>query len=165
MPMSYVTTVDEKIELIREIFSSLIGAEFRGYELAQMWCSDEEEWSNWMDVPLFLSFDESTLSISWEKFDDLSIENGRVLPFSLGGSTVRWLCEGVELLDSIIGQKILGVSLAKGQMTLGNSDIEIWTRLLIELNSGATLEIFNALDENGIEVHANGFKETARKCI
>ena len=163
--MNYVTAVIEKIELIRERFKPLIGAEFRGYELAQMWCSDEKEWSNWMDVPLFLSFGESTLSISWEKFDNLSIENGRVLPFSLGGSTVRWLCEGVELLDSLIGQKILGISLAKGHMTLGNADVEIWTRLLIELNNGATLEIFNALDENGIEVHANGFKETARKCI
>lgn len=163
--MNYVTAVDEKIELILERFKPLVGAEFRGYEFAQMWCSDEKVWFDWMDIPIFLSFDESTLSISWEKFDDLSIENGRVLPFSLGGSTVRWLCEGVELLDSIIGQKILGVSLAKGRMTLGNADVEIWTRLLIELSSGATLEIFNALDENGIEVHANGFEETARKCI
>lgn len=163
--MNYVTAVDEKIELIRDRFGSLIGSEFRGYELAQLWCSNEKEWSDWMDIPLFLSFDQSALSISWEKFDDLAIEKGRVLPFSLGGSTVRWLCEGVELLDSLIGQKILGISLAKGQMTLGNADVEIWTRLLIELDSGSTLEIFNALDENGIELHADGFKENARKCI
>ncbi len=163
--MNYVTAVDEKIELIRDRFRSLMGAEFLGYELAQIWCSNEEEWSNWMDIPLFLSFDQSTLSISWEKFDDLAIENGRVLPFSLGGSTIRWLCEGVELLDSLIGQKVLGVSLAKGQMTLGNADVEIWTRLLIDLDGGSTLEIFNALDENGIELHVDGFKENSRKCI
>jgi hypothetical protein len=146
----YVTAKETKLQLIQTRFSGLIGQPILGYELAQMWCDDDQQWSDWMDLPLFLTVGSSTLSIPWQKFDDLAIEVGRVLPFSLGGSTVRWLWEGMAVLDAILGDTVAAVSLGRGQMSIGGSELEIWTRLLITLDSGTTLDVFNALDENGI---------------
>ncbi|MGF2736704.1 hypothetical protein [Marinobacter sp. DUT-1] len=163
--MKYVTTVEDKIELIRESFASLVGKKLVGYELAQLWVEEDKEWSDWMDLPLFICIGGSTLSISWQKFDDLAIENGRVLPFALCGSTVRWLCDKVEALDKIVGRKIVSVSLGRGDMSIGEAEVEIWTRLLIEFTGGHTLEIFNALDENGVEVRTVPIVGETRKCI
>ena len=41
--------------------------------------------------------------------------------------------------------------LGRGEMTIEGRDVEIWT--LIETDRG-WLEIFNALDENGYDLHA-----------
>lgn len=158
--MQYVHTREAKQDLIRTRFSSLIGKKILSYEVAQLWCDDDQQWSNWMDLPLFLTVgegqphlkDQQTLSISWQKFDDLAIEAGRVLPFSLGGSTVRWRWEGVDALDSSLGETIASVGLGRGQMSVGSSEIEIWTRLLIGLDNGTTLDVFNAFDENGVNL-------------
>ena len=163
--MKYISDLEDKIKLIQRHFSALIGGEVQGYELAQIWCDEERKWDNWMDIPLFLVIDGTALSISWSKFDDLGIEKGRVLPFSLGGSTVRWLCEGVELIDPIIGKKIDSISIGKGEMSIEEKEIEIWTRLLIKFEDGETFEIFNALDENGIELHNGKVQGIAKKCI
>jgi hypothetical protein len=38
-------------------------------------------------------------------------------------------------------------------MSIEGEEVEIWTRLLIEVD-GSWLEIFNALDENGYAFHA-----------
>jgi hypothetical protein len=146
----YVTAKAAKLQLIQDCFSGLVGHPILGYELAQLWCDDDQQWSDWMDVPLFLTVGDSTLSISWQKFDDLAMEVGRVLPFSLSGSTVRWLSEGVAVLDAILGNTIAAVSLGRGQMAIGGRELEIWTRLLITLDNGTTLDVFNALDENGL---------------
>lgn len=148
--MLYVTAKAAKLQLIQDRFSGLVGQPILGYELAQLWCDDDQQWSDWMDLPLFLTVGDSTLSISWQKFDDLAMEVGRVLPFSLGGSTVRWLWEGVAVLDAILGNTVAAVSLGRGQMAIGGRELEIWTRLLITLDSGTTLDVFNALDENGL---------------
>lgn len=150
--MNYVEDLKEKIALIRERFGGLIGEKIQGYELVQIWHASESKWSNWMDVPLFLTVGDQALSISWTKFDELAIEPGRVLPFPLGGSTTRWLNEGVEILDQVIGKQIISVSLGRGDMRIGRKEIEIWTRLLLSLDDGMTLDVYNALDENGIEL-------------
>lgn len=163
--MKYVTTVEDKVALIRERFDSLVGKELLGYELAQLWFEEDENWSDWMDLPLILCIGGSILSISWQKFDELAIERGRVLPFALCGSAVRWLCGRVEALDKIVGRKIISVSLGRGDMSTGEAELEIWTRLLIELTGGHTLEVFSALDENGVEVHTAPVVGEARKCI
>jgi hypothetical protein len=150
--MNYVSSLEEKLELIHKRFSNLIGGEIRSYELAQIWIEEEQEWSNWMDIPLFLTIDDTTLSISWQKFDDLAIEFGRILPFPVGGSTIRWLSEDVKILDLIIGEKIVSVSLGASEMSIASKDIEIWTSLVILLSNGSSFEIFNALDENGVNL-------------
>ena len=165
MPMKYVTNIEDKVELIQKSFSDLIGSEISGYEIAQMWCEEEQEWSDWMDLPLYLTIDEKVLSISWTKFDDLAIDLGRFIPFSLGGTSVRWLCEDVEMLDSILGNKVVSISLGRGDMTIEEKDVEIWTRLLITLSNGSTFEIYNALDENAFKLHSIEIDGVVRKCI
>ena len=163
--MKYISELEEKIKLIQRHFSGLIGGEVQGYELAQIWCDEEKEWNNWMDIPIFLIIEETILSISWSQFNDFGIEKGRVLPFSLSGSTVRWLSEGVGLIDPVIGKKIESISIGKGEMSIEEKEIEIWTRLLVRFEDGETFEIFNALDENGIELHKGRVKGITKKCI
>jgi hypothetical protein len=163
--MKYSSDLEDKIELIQKNFAHLIGAKVVGYEIAQIWCDEEQEWDNWMDIPLFLIVGETTLSISWNEFDELGIEKGRVLPFSLGGTTVRWLSEGNELLDLIVGETIDTVSIGKGEMSIEDKEIEIWTRLLITLGNGMTFEVFNALDENGFALQENTILGEVKKCI
>lgn len=63
--MEYLSDTEDKINLIRQKFSKLIGGEIRGYEFAQMWVEEEQEWSDWMDIPLFITINDSTVSISW----------------------------------------------------------------------------------------------------
>ncbi|PSN76029.1 hypothetical protein C8B47_29475 [filamentous cyanobacterium CCP4] len=163
--MQYVHTREAKQNLIRTRFANLVGKKILSYEVAQLWCDDDQQWSDWMDLPLFLTMGEGqsppveerqTLSISWQKFDDLAIEAGRVLPFSLGGSTVRWRWEGLDPLESALGETIASVGLGRGQMSVGSSEIEIWTRLLIGLDNGTTLDLFNAFDETGINLTVLG---------
>jgi hypothetical protein len=151
--MKYFTSLKEKTDLIHHQFSALIGKEILGYELAQIWCEETAAWSEWNDLPVFLLIGSGELSISWQKFDELAIEVGRVLPFSLCGSTVRWINSGNIHLDTAIGRTVESVSLAQGEMTVGGSEIEIWTRLLIHFTGGGSLEVYNALDENGFELH------------
>lgn len=67
---------------------------------------------------------------------------------------MRWIDSGNIHLDAAIGRTVESVSLAQREMTLGGSEIEIWTRLLIHLTGSGSLEVFNALDENGFESHA-----------
>ncbi len=163
--MNYVSSAENKIELIRKQFSPLVGGKIEGYELAQLWCEEDQEWSDWMDVPLFLTIKGITVSISWQKLDELAIGPGRNLPFSLGGCTVRWICEGIETIDSILGEKIASISLGKGEMSIEGNEVEIWTRLLINFTNGKTFEVFNALDENGIALHDNEITKDVKKCI
>jgi len=163
--MNYVNTKDQKIELIKDQFKALIDHKITGYELPQYWYEEDKEWSNWMDLPLILNINKKPLSISWCQFEDLAIDAGRPLPFSLVDTTVKWISEGNKKLDSIIGKEIISVALGRGEMTMEGKDIEIWTRLLIELSDGRTLDVFNALDENGIDVINSEVKCEWIKCL
>lgn len=163
--MNFVVSLDDKIELIRKHFSPLVGKKFSGYEYAQLWCDEKMEWCDWMGIPLFIRTDDQTLSICWSKFDELAIAPGRRLPFSLGGTTVRWRYEGLSALDSSVGKSIADVSIGRGQMTVGQNDIEIWTRLFIGFENGEVLEIFNSLDENGFDFHPDAVPVESRKCV
>ncbi len=165
--MSYetVTKREQKIKMIEKHFNMLIGCKIEGYEVPQLFLLGDEEWINWMDLPLYLTINGLTLSIVWSEFDALSISIGRTLPFAVGGCTIRWICEGDKLLDSIIGKKITSVSLGQGQMSIKENELEIWTRLLILLDDGTTFEIFNALDENGFCLHKGDIEGKIVNCI
>ena len=75
------------------------------------------------------------------------------MPFSIDGSTVRWVHDAVESANRVVGAVLRSVALGQGEMSVSGRDIEIWTRLLLETDRG-WLEIFNALDENGYDHHA-----------
>ena len=163
--MNYVESLDEKLQIARDQFEPLIGKKITGYELGELWCEEEREWSEWMDLPLYLSAGDEVISISWRNFDELAIERGRVLPFSLGGSTVRWQFEGVLSIEPALGKIISTVSIGRGELSIEDREVEIWTRLLIGFQSGEVLEVFNALDENGIDFHTTPVGCETKKCI
>lgn len=147
--MKYVGSLQEKVTLIRKQFKGLLGQRISGYELAELWSESDRRWSPWRDLPVVLTFESgASLSISWSKFDDLGIEKGRVLPFSLSGCTVRWVSEGTPDLDNGVGYAVESIALASGEMSTGRT-VEIWTHLYLRLSNGGALDIYNALDENG----------------
>lgn len=148
--MKYFSSLKEKRDLVHHQFSELIGKKIKAYELAQIWCEETASWSEWNDLPVFLSIGSRELSISWQKFDELAVEAGRVLPFSVCGSTLRWIDSGNIHLDAVIGHTIESVSLAQELIFGGHA---MWTRLLVHFEGGGSLEVFNALDENGFEFH------------
>jgi hypothetical protein len=163
--MNYCSQKEDKIALIQKYFGPLVGQKIDGYELPQYWYEEDKEWSDWMDLPLILKINKKPLSISWCQFEDFAIDAGRPLPFSLVDTTVKWISEGNKYLDSIIGQEIKSVALGRGEMTMEGKDIEIWTRLLIELSDGRTLDVFNALDENGVDVIDSNIEGELIKCL
>ncbi len=163
--MKYVSDIEDKNKTIKSKFAGLKHQKIKAYEFCQLWCTEDEKWSDWEDMPLFLTIGNTTLSISWQKFDELAIEIGRIIPCSLAGSTVRWLDKGIKPLDSALGSEIKSVSLGQGEMSIENKEIEVWTRLLLKLENESTLEIFNNLDENGIHLHDTEIIGNTIKCI
>ena len=163
--MKYYSDFEDKTKLIQTNFAGLKNQKIKAYEYCQLWCREDKEWTDWEDMPLFLTIGNRTLSISWQKFDELAIEIGRVIPCSLAGSTVRWLEKGYKSLDSILGSKLKSVSLGQGEMIIDNQEVEVWTRLLLKLENESTIEIFNNLDENGIHLHHTEIIGNTIKCI
>jgi hypothetical protein len=93
------------------------------------------------------------VSISWSRFDDLWIAEDLSLPFPVEDSTVRRVSNGIDEINPVVGASIRSVMLGQGQMSIEGQEVEIGTRMLIEVDGG-WLEIFNALDENGYAFHA-----------
>jgi hypothetical protein len=152
MKMRATVNLDSKIRKIRSSFSDVIGAKLVCYETAEL-LQDDGSWDPWPDLPIRLYTDtQKVIAIAWSRFDDLWIATDSSLPFSIQGSTVRWVRNSVEKINGAIGNPIGSVMIGRGQMSVEGRDVEIWTRLLIEVGS-AWLEIFNALDENGYDFH------------
>ena len=144
--------VQEKLDLIREYFLPLNGQTIVRFESAEI-LHDDGTWSEWPDLPIRLFTDHGhAVSICWSRFDDLFIVEGYALPFAVDPETTRWRTNLPEKLGSIIGRKICGTMIGRGEMSIEGKDIPIWTRLVLNLD-GTWLEIFNALDENGYELH------------
>lgn len=158
--MQFVTKLDEKIDLIKEIFSPLIGETFAYYETAEGYFTENSEafdndiakWDNFPDIPVFLCFaKQQVISVCWEKFDDLAIASGRQLSFSLNGSILKWSIHNLSNRK----QKLKKVHLASNHMTWDNVKIKIWIHLLLEFDNRKVLEITNNLDENEIRIHTD----------
>lgn len=150
-PHSQGSDPESKIELIRASLSGVLGARLVSYETAELLL--DGKWEPWRDLPIRLHTDvPSIVSIAWSRFDHLWIATDASLPFDTGDSHVRWVINAEEDLNPVIGRAIRQVLLGRGQMAIEGEEIEIWTRLLIELDSG-WFEIFNALDENGFNLH------------
>ena len=144
--------IDRKIEEIRSNFAAVIGARIKRYETAELQL-DDGTWIPYQDLPIRLHANTGEIiAISWSRFDDLWISRDLSLPFSIEGSTIRWVSHGIERINAAIGSPIRSVMLGQGEMSIGGREVEIWTRLLIQLDNG-WLEIFNALDENGYDFH------------
>lgn len=91
--------------------------------------------------------------MSWSRFDDLWISTDHSLPFDTAGSTVRWVGSSLDAVNPAVGATLLSVALGQGEMSVAGRRVSIWSRLALHTDRG-WLEIFDALDENGYEFHA-----------
>jgi len=164
--MKYAEGRNAKVELIRSRFANLIGRIIRGYELAQIWDEDNGEWQDYLDYPIYLNIEDTILSIEWDKLDELLIEYGRVLTYNMVGRTFRWVNEGNEILDSIIGSTLRSVSLGRWEYYERHKDTEmdLWIDLLLTLDNGKTLNIYNDHDKNGIKLYNKKIDWETIKC-
>ena len=145
--------IDRKIEEIRSHFAPIVGARINRYETAELEL-DDSTWDQWPDLPIRLYTDAGdVIAISWSGFDSLWIARDLSLPFSIDGSTIRWVSNSIDRLNPAVGTSIRSVMLGQGEMSIEGKEVEIWTRMLIQLDRG-WLEIFNALDENGYAFYA-----------
>ncbi len=156
--------IDRKLREIRSHFAAIQGEKLVRYETAELLLGDGT-WESWPDLPIRLySGTGKRIAISWSSFDDLWIAEDFSLPFPIEGSTIRWVGNGIEGLDAAIGGSIGSVMLGRGEMSIDGREIEIWTRLLIQIGE-RWLEIFNALDENGYDLHAERPTGTFIPCL
>lgn len=155
--------LEDKINLIRDACTPLVGRTIERFETAEILYVDGK-WDDWPDLPIRLyCTDQILLSVSWSRFDDLWLSNDKLLPFAAEDATTRWKSNGIEKISEAIGRTIQGVWLGRSGMSIESRDIEIWTRLLFDLN-GRWLEVYNALDENGYNLHLTKPDGEFRKC-
>lgn len=159
--------VEQRIAEIRSCFSAVIGAGIVWYETAEL-LDDHGTWSSCPDYPIRLFTDSGkVIAISWSQFDDLWIRTDLSLPFVFEGlenASIRWVRNSVANINAIVGMTIRSVLLGRGQMSVEGHEVEIWTRLLIQLDN-QWLEIRNVLDENGYELHLYQPPGTFIPCI
>jgi hypothetical protein len=145
--------IDHKLEEIQGHFAAHIGEGIVRYETAELQLTDGT-WTSWPDLPIrFFTGSGGLLAISWSRFDDLWLASDLSLPFSIEDLTVRWVINGLEEINPALGASIQSVMLGRGEMSIEGTEVEIWTRLVIELDNG-WLEVFDALDENGYAFHS-----------
>lgn len=148
------SSLEKKIELIRSHFLPVLGSRVVSYETAEH-LHDEGTWTPWPDLPIRLFTDTSIIvAVSWWNFDQLWMAANSTLPFSVEGETVRWVENGIERINGMIGSVIRSVRLGRGEFSVESRSVEIWTRLLIQVDD-FWLEVFNALDENGYDLHSH----------
>ena len=146
--------VDQTIKDIRAHFAPLVGERIIRYETAELLLTDGS-WSDWPDLPIRIYTDGGKLiSLSWSRIDDPWIADDLSLPFSIEDSTVRWISNGIDKINPAVGATIRSVMLGQGGMSIEGREVEIWTRLLIQIDD-RWLAIFNAGDENGYGFHAD----------
>ena len=143
-----------KVDAIRRCFAPLIAARIDRYRTAEL-LHDDGTWESWPDLPIRIYTDSRLpVSVAWSKFDDLWLANDNSLPFDVEDARTRWIENKIVAINGCLGRTIRGVMLGRGEMSIEDREIEIWTRLVIDLEY-RWLEIFNALDENGYELHSS----------
>ena len=156
--------VEDKVNAILNACTTLIGRTIERFETAEI-LHDHGTWDDWPDLPVRIYCDrDALLSVSWSRFDDLWLSNDTTLPFAAEGATTRWKPNGIEMIRPAIGRCIQGVLLGRGEMSIDSRDIETWTRLVFDLGD-RWLEVFNALDENGYDLHIVEPVGEFRKCV
>jgi hypothetical protein len=116
--------LDDKINLIREACTPLIGRTIERLETAEI-RHDDGTWSDWPDLPIRVyCSNQQMLSIAWSRFDDLWLSNDTSLPFVAEDATTRWKSNGIAQIKGAVGRKIQNVLLGRGQMTIAISEHE-----------------------------------------
>lgn len=142
-----------KVEALCRYFTPCLGRELSAFETAQTKLDDE--WGDWFGLPIRLYFGNYALvSIAWSHFDKLFVSGDKTLNCSTDGLEIRWLRNSVCPIKPAISGQLKSVKLGRGEMSIGDRNVDIWTRVLLEQDHG-WLEIFNGLDENGFYFYRN----------
>jgi hypothetical protein len=142
----------EKITAIRAHFLPLIGKALIEFETAQL-LLDNDEWDNWFDLPIRLLFHpDMKVSVGWSHFDNLFLSHDDSVNFSIEDALVRWKRNGIAPMCQAIGEPLQSVALGRGDMSVEGNDIEIWSSIVLEFQTG-WLEIYNGMDENAFVFH------------
>ncbi len=151
--MIEVNSKAEKIEIIKETFLPLIGKRISHFDTAQL-KMEMGEWDDWFDLPIRLFFDANEIvSIAWSHFETLFISSDSSLNFPIDDAQVRWVKNNVSFLLPVINEAIQSVMIGRGELSFDGQDVEIWTRLVVQLETG-WFEIYNRLDENAFVFHS-----------
>jgi hypothetical protein len=150
--MQMYRRLDEKIGAIQATFAPLMHQDLTRFETAELQAEDGT-WDAWQDLPIRLYSGDVFVSISWWNFDDLLLTNDATNGFSTEGFEVRWVENAIDVLKPAIGGRFKTVLIGRGEMSVEGRDIEIWTRLVIQIDEH-WIEVFNALDENGFDFHS-----------
>jgi hypothetical protein len=145
--------LDEKIEAIKATFAPLMHEEFMSFETAELQFEDGT-WGAWRDLPIRMYGAGELVSISWWNLDDLWLANDATSPFPAEGLDVRWIENANDEWKTVLGDRFNAVLIGRGEMSIEETDVEIWTRLVIQVGEH-WIEIFNALDENGFDFHSH----------
>ncbi len=171
--MEYFETVEEKITEIKKIFQPIVGEKLVRHETAELFfeisdttLKEDSGWDVWNDLPIRLYFSNNmNASVSWSKFENLFVKPDLSLPKWLDTKTkIRWVNTQIKKIDILYGQRLKGVKLGRGEMSVEDEKIVIWTRFLLVFETGY-LEIFNALDENGYYVYNNLPEGEFQDCV
>ena len=156
--------LEDKMSAILAACTPIIRKTIERFETAEILHYDGR-WGDWPDLPIRLYCSDSTLlSVSWSQFDELWMSNDNSLPFAAVDAVTRWKPNGIEKIVASVGKRICGVWLGRGEMSVKSRGVEIWSRLLFDLGE-SWLEIFNAFDANGYDLHLTKPDGEFRRCI
>lgn len=145
-------TTHQKQKAIFDSFKPLIGRPVLSFDTAEMKTQDNT-WENWFGLPIRLRFQSDTvISVSWSHFDMLWVSNDTSLPFPTKGIQMRWQSNHLPQLSALAQKTLKDVQLGKGEMSIGEAEFEIWTRLILKFDD-QWLEIYNNLDGNAYAIH------------
>ena len=145
-------TPDQMIAEIKSRFTPATGTTLLWYETAEL-LLDGGTWTPWPDLPIRLHLDSGkVIALAWSGFDTLWTATATSLPFAVEDAPIRWVRNAIPQINGIIGGKIGAVLLGRGAMSIEGEEIEIWSRLLVQVGD-CWLEIYNTLDENGYDYH------------
>jgi hypothetical protein len=115
-----------------------------------MWELDEKRW--YADGPVVLGFPDANVEIMHRKFDECAITWGQVdmaAPLDWPGRRLDWRRDAHPALRSVRGRRLVAVNVLERLMPARWRPTVLYAvELLFE--GPARLEIFNALDENGL---------------
>jgi len=105
-----------------------MGEILTGYSAAEL-LGENGTRHGWHDLPIRLEWGSNrVIAVSWSKFDDLWIGTDLSLPFCIEGTTVRWVRNGSEVLNRVLGATLTSVWLGRGEFSLEVTQEPIWAK-------------------------------------
>jgi hypothetical protein len=115
-----------------------------------MWDLDEDRW--YSDGPVVLGFPDVNVEITHRKFDECAITWGQVdmsAPLVWAGRRLDWRRNAHPALRTVQGRTLSAVNVLERLMPARWRPTVLYA-VELQFDGPARLEIFNALDENGL---------------